>query len=65
MLELFLVIDTLTVYNNITTMEIKLNAGDTFIIPEGCKATIEGDLIVIKEKNMNLKSLKTEISCTH
>ena len=31
-------------------MEIKLNAGDRFTIPTGCKATIEDNQIIIKEK---------------
>lgn len=31
-------------------MEIKLSAGDKIQIPAGCKATIEDNLIIIKEK---------------
>lgn len=58
MLELFLMVNTLTVYNNITTMEIKLNAGDTFIIPENCKAKIEDNKIIIEEKKEEPKEFK-------
>ena len=36
-------------------MEIKLSAGDKIQIPENCKATIEGDLIVIKRKKKEKK----------
>lgn len=36
-------------------MEIKLNAGDRINIPEGCKATIEGNLIIIEEKQEEFK----------
>lgn len=36
-------------------MEIKLNAGDKINIPTNCKATIEGDLIVIKRKKKEKK----------
>lgn len=58
MLELFLMVNTLTVYNNITTMEIKLNAGDTFIIPENCKAKIEDNKIIIEENQEEPKEFK-------
>lgn len=58
MLELFLVIDILTIYNNITTMEIKLNAGDTFNTPTGCKATIKDNQIIIEEKKEEPKEFK-------
>ena len=36
-------------------MEIRLSAGDKIQIPTGCKATIEDDLIVIKEKQDDFK----------
>lgn len=36
-------------------MEIKLSAGDKLNIPANCKATIEGDLIVIKRKKKEKK----------
>ena len=55
MLELFLMVNTLTVYNNITTMEIKLNAGDKINIPTGCFATIIENTIVIEEKQEEFK----------
>lgn len=37
-------------------MEIKLNAGDKINIPENCKATIEGNLIIIEEKQEEFKN---------
>ena len=58
MLELFLMVNTLTVYNNITTMEIKLNAGDKINIPENCKAKIEDNKIIIEEKKEEPKEFK-------
>lgn len=36
-------------------MEIKLNAGDKITIPTGCKATIEENLIIIKEQKEEFK----------
>ena len=36
-------------------MKIKLNAGDRILIPTGCKATIEDDLIVIEEQKEEQK----------
>lgn len=36
-------------------MEIKLNAGDKITIPTGCKATIEDNQIIIKEKKEDQK----------
>jgi hypothetical protein len=58
MLELFLVIGILTIYNNITTMEIKLNAGDTFNTPTGCKAIIRDNQIIIEEKKEEPREFK-------
>lgn len=37
-------------------MEIKLSAGDKIQIPTGCKATIEDNQIIIKEKKEEFKS---------
>lgn len=36
-------------------MEIKLNAGDKIQVPANCKATIEGDLIIIEERKEEFK----------
>ena len=36
-------------------MEIKLNAGDRFTIPTGCKATIKDNFIVIEEQKEEFK----------
>lgn len=36
-------------------MEIKLSSGDQLTIPEGCKAIINGDSIIIRESTDKLK----------
>ena len=36
-------------------MEIKLNAGDTFIIPENCKAIIKDNRVIIEENQEEFK----------
>lgn len=45
-------------------MEIKLNSGDQLTIPEGCKAIINGDSIIIRESTDKFKDGDLLI-CTH
>lgn len=41
-------------------MEIELQCGDSITIPEGCRAQINGNEVVIeKEKKKKCKSLRT------
>ena len=36
-------------------MEILLKQGDRLPIPDGCKAVIEGDVVLIEKKRMSLE----------
>jgi hypothetical protein len=44
-------------------MDIKINAGDTLKIPEGCKATIKDGVVVFEECNPEFKAGDVLASC--